>query len=101
MLGQGFLGTRADWLMDLVILSLVVIIPIITFSWYRVRQRGYLVHKRIQVWLTVILTVVVLLFELDLRISGGLEVLTQSSRFYDTVLMALSIYIHLSCSLTY
>ena len=48
----------------------------------------------------VVLTVVVLLFELDLRISGGLEVLTQSSRFYDTVLMDLSIYIHLFFSVT-
>lgn len=100
MLSQGFLGTRADWLMDVVIVSLVIIIPVILFSWFRVRNFDYRLHKGIQVWLTATLTVVVLLFELDLRLSGGMAELTKASRFFNTLVLDLSTYIHLFFSVT-
>ena len=100
MLGPGFLGTRADWLMDLVIVSLVVIVPVILYSWYRVRQQGYGRHKKIQVWLTVTLAIAVLLFEVDLRMSGGLDELTKASGYYGTTLLDASTYIHLFFSVT-
>jgi len=100
MLEQGPLGTRADWLMDLVIISLVVIIPVILLSWSKARHREYKTHKNIQVWLTGILTVVVLLFELDLRLAGGMEVLTEGSRYFGTTFLNVSTYIHLFFSVS-
>ena len=100
MLGPGFLGTRADWLMDLVIVSLVVIIPAVLYSWRKVRAYEYRLHKKIQVWMTAILTVVVLLFELDLRLAGGVEELTKGSRYFGTPLLDYSTYVHLFFSVT-
>lgn len=100
MLGKGFLGTRADWLMDLVIVSLVVIVPVILYSWGIARKRNYLGHKRIQVWLTAILTVVVLLFEVDIRLAGGMAALFKGSRFANTALLDGTTYVHLFFSVT-
>ncbi len=86
--------------MDLVIVSLVVIVPVILYSWFKVRNYAYQTHKGIQVWLTGILTVVVLLFELDLRLAGGMEELTKESRFFHTPVLDWSTYIHLFFSVT-
>ena len=86
MLSPGFLGTRADWLMDVVIVSLVVILPAIAYSWQRARQHDWDQHKKVQVWLTIILTIVVSLFELDLKLAGGMEVLTRESAYFGTPL---------------
>jgi uncharacterized membrane protein YozB (DUF420 family) len=95
MLGQGFLGTRADWLMDLVIVSLVVIVPALLYSWAKAREGEYGRHKRWQLWLTGILTVAILAFEADLRMIGGMEGLTQGSRYFGTPLLDVSTYVHL------
>ena len=71
MLPNGFLGTRADLLMDIVIVSLAIILPVLWFSWTRVRRRAYAVHKRTQLTLGITLAVVVSLFEADLRMAGA------------------------------
>ena len=46
MLPQGFLGTRADILMDLVLLSFIVILPAICWSWWQARHGAWQMHKR-------------------------------------------------------
>ena len=66
MLPQGFLGTRGDILMDLVILAFFIILPALLFSWFKVRSQDYLTHKTVQLTLASILAVAVVLFELDL-----------------------------------
>ena len=54
MLPQGFLGTRGDILMDLVVLSFIVILPVLVISWRAARAGNFSRHRAIQltlVWL--------------------------------------------------
>lgn len=100
MLPQGFLGTRADVLMDLVIVSLAAILPILWFSWTRARRGAWGTHKRTQLALGITLAVVVSLFETDLRMAGGIFELTKASAFHGTALLNASIWIHMALSIS-
>jgi len=94
MLPQGFLGTRADLLMDLVLLSFIVILPAISWSWWQARRGHYTVHKASQLTLAGVLAVAVALFEIDLKVSGGIFELTGDSAFANTLLLNSWIYGH-------
>ena len=100
MLPQGFLGTRADVLMDLVIVSLAAILPILAWSWTKARRGAWDVHKRTQLILGGTLAVVVILFETDLRMAGGIFELTKTSANAGTVLLNASIWIHMALSIS-
>lgn len=95
MLPAGFLGTRGDILMDLVILSFIIILPVLVFSWAKVRQGQYQTHKRTQLWLAGTLAVAVILFEIDIRLAGGTFALVAPSPYADTWWLTAIIYGHL------
>ena len=95
MLPPGFLGTRGDILIDLVIVSFIVIVPVLLFSWRTVRHGGYAVHRRTQLWLGITLAVAVLLFEIDIRMAGGTFALVAESPHADAWWLTAIIYIHL------
>ena len=68
---NGFLGTRASLMLDVVAVAMVVLLPILGFSIYQVMyRRRYALHKRIQLTLGAVLLVTVALFEADMRIHG-------------------------------
>ena len=73
----GFLGTEADLLMDLVVCSLVVVLPLMLFAWRSVRAKKYKLHRNVMVSLAGTLAVVVTLFEIDVRMAGGAAGLAQ------------------------
>ena len=94
MLPQGFLGTRGDILMDLVVLSFLVILPVLMISWRGARRRNYAQHRAIQISLVLVLAVAVGLFEVDLKLSGGIFELTRESSYAGTALLNGLIYGH-------
>lgn len=100
MFPPSFLGARSDALIDIVILSLAIIVPIILYSWQKVRARAYLLHKRIQVTLCIVLFLVVALFEYDLRLQGGIFEMVKGSRFEGTTFLNGSIYLHTFLAIT-
>jgi putative membrane protein len=68
---DGFLGTRASLMLDVVTLAMVAIVPVLGWSVYQVKlRRRYLLHKRIQLTLGLALLVTVVLFEADMRVNG-------------------------------
>jgi len=69
---DGFLPfSRASLMMDIIATSMLVVIPVLLFSSYSVRlKKKYLLHKRIQSCLGLVLLVVVILFEIDVRFNG-------------------------------
>jgi hypothetical protein len=67
MFPQGFLGTRADFLMDVVILALIAVVPIVLYNWRLAREGRYDRHKLFQVGLALLLGLVVGLFEYNFR----------------------------------
>jgi putative membrane protein len=84
ILPRGFLGTRADILLDLVIVSLVVAIPVLAFSWIKGRQGRYALHKRLPLTLLAVLAVAVGAFEANMRSLGGIFAATRASAWSGT-----------------
>jgi hypothetical protein len=94
MFPPGFLGTRADILIDIVMLSFVVILPVLILSWRYARHRRYALHRRVQLTLGFTLAVVVAIFEYDLAVSGGIFELTKGSDYEGTAILNASVYVH-------
>jgi hypothetical protein len=68
---DGFLGTRASLMLDVVALAMVVVLPALACSIYLVMyRRRYALHKRVQLALGSVLLVTVALFEVDMRVGG-------------------------------
>lgn len=93
-LPAGFLGTRADVLLDLVIVSLVVVVPVLVFSWLKVRQQQYALHKGIQLTLLIVLAVAVGAFEANMRMLGGIFEATAASHYAGTGTLNFWIWFH-------
>lgn len=68
---DGFLGTRAPLILDVLCLAMLAVMVVLGWSIYLVKVgRRYGLHKRIQVTLGIILLAVIVLFELDIRLHG-------------------------------
>jgi putative membrane protein len=68
---DGFLGTRASFMLDVVTLAMVAILPVLGWSIWQVRyRRRYALHKKVQLTLAIVLLVAVALFEADMRVNG-------------------------------
>jgi putative membrane protein len=71
---DGFLGTRAPLMVDVVFLAMFAVVLVLAWSIYQVKfRRHYQLHKWTQVTLGCILLVVVVLFEIDIRLHGWEE----------------------------
>lgn len=69
---QGFLGYHASFMLDVVVCALVLVVPTLLLSLYLVKvKRRYQFHRRIQIGLAVVLSLAVILFEIDMRWHGG------------------------------
>ena len=99
MLPKGFLGTRGDILIDIVMVSLLLILPSLYISWKQARKKRFKTHKKIQIYLSSVLAVVVILFELDIRLAGGFAELCKESMYSNTALLDGSVYIHMLFSI--
>lgn len=93
---DGFLGTRASLMLDLVCLAMVVVIVVLAWSIWQVRRhRRYVLHKRAQLTLAGVLLVVLTAFELDVRLHGWQERAADElgGKASQLVLTALSIHL--------
>ncbi len=94
---DGILGTRASLVLDGVLLSLGVALPVLAFSLYSVRvRRNFALHRRLQLCLGAVLLVVVTIFELDMRFGGGWRERAMPSPHYESGLVAGILYVHIA-----
>lgn len=101
VMAQGFLGTRASLMLDVIVCSLVLVVPTILYSLYLVRYRkNYELHRKIQIALVSVLVLVVILFEVDMRLQGGFWELAKDSSYVDTVFLRNLLYVHLFFSIS-
>lgn len=86
-LGTGFLPFgRGSFVIDFVVVALVLVVPLFSYSLYLVKvKRNYLWHKRLQVLIASALGLVIIIFELDIRLNGWRH-LAEPSPFYNTIL---------------
>jgi hypothetical protein len=82
---DGFLGTRASLMLDLVFVAMFAVIPVLAWSVLQARRARYLRHKRIQLALTAVLGVTIALFEIDMRLVSGWRERAQPSPYYPDV----------------
>jgi putative membrane protein len=68
---DGFLGTRASLMLDIVFVAMFVVIPLLGLSVYLVKfRRQYQLHKQMQLVLAAVLLLTVAAFEVDMRWHG-------------------------------
>ncbi len=99
MFPPGFLGTRADILVDIVTLSFIIILPILIWSWALARKpQTFAKHRTMQLTVGIALAIVVGIFEYDLKASGGIFELTRGGIYEGTAILNWTIYIHTAFS---
>jgi len=92
---DGFLGTRASLMLDVVFLAMFVVVPALAWSVYLVKvRRNYGLHKQVQVLLGSVLLVAVVLFEVDIRLYGWSHRASASPYAADGTVMKV-LYVHL------
>jgi putative membrane protein len=80
---DGFLGTRASLMLDVVFIAMFAIVPVLGWSIYLVKfRRNYELHKQIQVVLLIVLGAAVTMFELDVRFFSGWRERAEASPYY-------------------
>lgn len=94
-------GARCDVLMDIVVISMAVILPLLWYSLKKVKHdRNYALHKKIQVTMFIVLFFVVLLFEYDMKLHGGIFEMVKGSGYEGTFFLNFIIYFHTFLSIT-
>jgi hypothetical protein len=97
---DGFLGTRASVMIDVVVLAMVLVLPLLGWSVWQVRvRRRFVLHKRVQLALAGVLLVAVLAFEVDMRFISGWRERAEPSAFWP-VGVWMSLYVHLVFSVS-
>lgn len=92
---EGFLGTRASLMLDVVFVAMIVVVPVLLWSIAQVRYRhNYRLHKRVQLALAAVLLVAVALFEVDMRFVTDWRQRAEPSPYYQTWVFP-SLYVHL------
>lgn len=94
-------GARCDILMDIVVVSMVIILPLLWYSVKKVKHdHNYKLHKNIQLTMFTILFFVVLLFEYDMKQNGGIFAMVRGSAYEGTFFLNFMIYFHTFLSIT-
>lgn len=71
---DGFLGTRASFMIDAVCVGMILVMLLLAWSIRQVRaHRNFELHKRTQLGLAAFLGVVLTAFEIDIRFNGWQE----------------------------
>lgn len=97
---DGPLGTRASLMMDLVFLAMFLVVPVMLWSIWQVRvRRRYVLHKRVQLTLGIVLGIAVLLFEIHVNVHDWRARATGSPGGTLPWGVAAALVIHLCCSI--
>jgi putative membrane protein len=92
---NGFLGSRASIMLDVVFLAMFLVLPILAWNIWQVKRGRYLMHKRVQLILAAVLLVTVVAFEVDMRwISGWID-RAKLSPYWGSGIVRISLWIHL------
>ncbi len=100
-MGSGFLGTPASLMLDVVVCSLALVIPALFWSIFLAKfRRNFALHKQVQLVLGIVLLIVVVLFEVDMRLQGGFWEMAKESSYYKTPFLRNLLWVHLVFSIS-
>jgi uncharacterized membrane protein YozB (DUF420 family) len=98
---DGFLGTRASLMVDLVFLAMFAVLPVLGWSIWQVKfRRRFALHKRIQLTLAAVLLVAVAAFEIDMRFISGWRERARPSPYWANGVVTISLGVHLLFSIS-
>src|SRR3954470_17318222 len=93
---DGFLGTRAPLMIDVVCLAMIGVVLVLAWSIFQVKMRHrYQLHKWTQIILGAVLLVVVILFEVDIRLHGWKERAANAIAGHPAQVVSSALYVHL------
>ena len=95
---QGFLGTSAPLMMDLIIVSLTLIVPCLIYSIRQAKSGNIHQHRLYQIILSVVLLFAVTLFELEMQLVGGIENIIEKERY--TTPFRIYLWTHIAISIS-
>jgi len=93
-LPAGFFGTRADILMDLVVIGIVVTPILMLYAFHLAKQKRFVAHRNLHAILITTLLFSVILFELDVRLSGGTKAFLNGSSLAETAFLRWFLIVH-------
>jgi putative membrane protein len=91
---NGFLGTRASIMLDIVFLAMFAVVPVMAWSINLAKHGKFQLHKTVQLALGSVLLVAVLLFELDMRFVTDWAARAKPSPHFASLVYP-SLYVHL------
>ncbi|MCG6963839.1 MAG: DUF420 domain-containing protein [Acidobacteria bacterium] len=97
---HGFLGSRADVLIDILVVSLVVVLAVLAYSLGRAGKGFYSTHRGLQLGIGTAVGLELLAFEVDIRLRGGWNALTAGSSLAGTGALKLVLAVHLVFAVT-
>lgn len=100
MFPPGFLGTRADLLTDLITVGYGVIPLVLYLSARRARRGEHRLHRAVQCGCLGVLTVILILFETNIRMRGGSDALFLTSSFAATPMLRGTLLVHLAIAVS-
>lgn len=95
-LPPGFLGTRADILMDVVLIAMLVTPFLLVWTIRLARRGAYVQHRNLQTALLCVLLAAAALFEVDVRVSGGADAFLTGSRYLGTPILRWLLRVHIA-----
>ncbi|NBS32942.1 MAG: DUF420 domain-containing protein [Planctomycetia bacterium] len=79
---DGFLGTRASFGMDVVVVGLFALLPVLALSVLMVRRGRYQIHKALQIFIMTALLAAIIVFEVDIRLISDWRVRAAASSYW-------------------
>src|SRR3954465_4296881 len=98
---DGFLGTRAPLILDVLCLAMVAVVVVLGWSVFQVKYRGrFSLHKWTQITLAAILVVVVIFFWVYIRLHGWEERAAGQLGGRASTAAVTALYVHLVFAVT-
>ncbi len=70
---MGFLPYKATFMLDVAVIAVFLVLPILIFGLYQAYKKNYLFHAKIMTALGIVVFIVVVAFEIDIRLQGGIK----------------------------
>ena len=96
LIANGLLPTRGSLMLDLIAITMVFVTVVLVYSIYQARvARNFKLHRTIQVTTAIVLSLALVLFELDVRFFTDWKVLAEPSPYFKSGWVNRCLYIHL------
>jgi len=96
---DGFLPWRGSLMLDAVFVAMFLVLPVLGWSIQQAKRGRYLLHKRVQLALAVVLLLAVGAFEIDMQLFTDWRVQATASPYYDAGsgagLAVVALWVHL------